>query len=100
MSGIEIGADIFCIRLVLVVACLYLNLNHSMSNISLPLDHQHSSSSLQHLAHSHISISHISLLSLPVSTTIPGLTISEFILWTINLRKHTNFIRLQIFKLT
>jgi hypothetical protein len=32
---------------------------------------------------------------LTVSTTISDLTISEFILWTINLRKHTNFIQLQ-----
>jgi hypothetical protein len=39
-----------------------------------------------------------SAFSLPISTTIPDLTISEFILWTMNLRKHTNFIRLQILK--
>jgi hypothetical protein len=39
-----------------------------------------------------------SVLSLPISTTIPDLTISEFISWTTNLRKHTNFIRLQFLK--
>jgi hypothetical protein len=39
-----------------------------------------------------------SAFSLPVSTIISDLTISEFILWTTNLRKHTNFIQLQILK--
>jgi hypothetical protein len=35
---------------------------------------------------------------LSVSTTITDLTISEFILWTTNLIKYTNFIQLQILK--
>jgi hypothetical protein len=51
------------IRLVPVVVWLYLTLTHAMSAFSLPLTHYGSSSSLQLLAHSHISISHISLLS-------------------------------------
>jgi hypothetical protein len=36
-----------------------------------------------------------SVFSLPINTTISDLTILEFISWTMNLRKHTNFIRLQ-----
>jgi hypothetical protein len=42
----------------------------------------------------------LAMLAFPlqVSTTIPNLTISEFISWTTNLRKHTNFIQLQILK--
>jgi hypothetical protein len=51
------------IRLVSVVGWLYLNLNHAISAFSLSLNHQRSSYSLQHPVHSHISISHISLLS-------------------------------------
>jgi hypothetical protein len=50
------------IRLVPVVDWLYLNLDHAISAFYLPLDHQRSSS-LQHLAHSYISISHVSILS-------------------------------------
>jgi hypothetical protein len=50
------------LRLVPVVGYLYLSLNHVTSAFSFPLDHQHSSS-LHHLAHSHINISHLSLLS-------------------------------------
>jgi hypothetical protein len=42
----------------------------------------------------------MSAFSPPISSTISDLTILEFILWTTNLRKHTNFIRLQILKLT
>jgi hypothetical protein len=42
------------LRLVLVVAKLYLNLTHAASTFSLLLTHQRSSSRLQHLAHSHI----------------------------------------------
>jgi hypothetical protein len=45
------------------MGCLYLNLYHAMSDFSLPPDHQRSSSRLKHPAHSHISISHISILS-------------------------------------
>jgi hypothetical protein len=40
----------------------------------------------------------MSVLSLIVSTTISDLTILEYILRESNLRKHTNFIRLQILK--
>jgi hypothetical protein len=36
--------------------------------------------------------------SLSVSTTISDVTILEFIFWTMNLIKHTNFIRLHILK--
>jgi hypothetical protein len=54
----------FLIRLVPVVGCFYLNLDHATLAFSLPLNHQCSSSSLQHLAHSHISIRHVSLFSL------------------------------------
>jgi hypothetical protein len=50
--------------LVLLVGCLYLNLYYVTSAFSLPLDHQHFSNSLQHLTHSHINISHASILSL------------------------------------
>jgi hypothetical protein len=48
-----------CIRLVSVMDCLYLNLDHVTSAFSLY--HQHSSSSIQYLAHSHVismSLSH------------------------------------------
>jgi hypothetical protein len=51
------------IRLVSVVVGLYLNFDHVMLVFSLHLDHQRSSSNLQHLVHSQISISYISLLS-------------------------------------
>jgi hypothetical protein len=51
------------LRLVSVVASLYLATVHTTSAFSPPLVHQRSSSRLQYLAHSHISISHISLLS-------------------------------------
>jgi hypothetical protein len=46
-----------------VVGYLYLNLDHVMLAFSLPLDHHCSSSNLQYLVHSHINISHVSLLS-------------------------------------
>jgi hypothetical protein len=42
--------------------------------------------SIQHLANNHISTSQ-SIFSFLASITISDLTISEFILWTINLRK-------------
>jgi hypothetical protein len=45
------------------VARLYLNLAHVTSAFSLRLIHQHSSSRLQHLVHSHINIRHISIFS-------------------------------------
>jgi hypothetical protein len=51
------------IRLVPVVVWLYLTLVHVTSVFSLPFAHHGSSSKLQLLAHSHISISHISFLS-------------------------------------
>jgi hypothetical protein len=44
------------------------------------------------------SASATSAFSLSVSSTILDLTISEFISWATNLRKHNNFIRLQILK--
>jgi hypothetical protein len=44
------------VRLISVVGWLYLNLDHVTSVFSLSLDHQCSSSSLQHLARNHISI--------------------------------------------
>jgi hypothetical protein len=53
-----------CVRLVPMVGWLYLNLNHTISVFSLPLDHQCSSNSLQHSNHSYISISHVNLFSL------------------------------------
>jgi hypothetical protein len=65
---------------------LYLNLVYATLTFFLPLAHHGYSSRLHHPAHNHISINHISLLS-PVSTTITGITISEFISWTMNLRK-------------
>jgi hypothetical protein len=69
------------LRLVPVVGCLYLNLDHATSAFYLPLDHQRSNSSLQHSAlQSYQS-------SLSVSTTILHLTILEFIFWTIKIRK-------------
>jgi hypothetical protein len=74
------------IRLVPVVVWLYLILAHAMSAFSLPLVHHDSNNRLQHPAHIHISIRHIRL-SIAVSTTIPDLTILEFIFWTIKLRK-------------
>jgi hypothetical protein len=46
-----------------MVCSLYLNLDHATSVFSLPFDNQRSSNSLQHLTHSHISISHVSILS-------------------------------------
>jgi hypothetical protein len=52
------------LRLVTVVGCLYLNLNHDMSTFSFSLDHQRSSNSLLYSTHSHISISDVSILSL------------------------------------
>jgi hypothetical protein len=45
------------------VGSLYLTLDHITSVFSLPFDHQHSNSSLQHTVHNHISISHVSFLS-------------------------------------
>jgi hypothetical protein len=49
--------------LVPVVDCFYLNLDHATSAFYLPLNQQHTSSNLQHPTHTHISISHVSLLS-------------------------------------
>jgi hypothetical protein len=48
-------------RLILVIVRLYLNFTHVMLAFSLPLIHQHSSSRLQHSAHSHINIRFLSL---------------------------------------
>jgi hypothetical protein len=48
--------------LILVVIWLYLTLIHVTLIFSLPLIHHDSSNRLQHLAHSHISISHINVL--------------------------------------
>jgi hypothetical protein len=70
-------------RLAPVVAGLYITLAHTTSAFSLPLNHYGSSSRLQLLGYS----SSISVFSLSVSTTIPDLTISEFISQTMNLRK-------------
>jgi hypothetical protein len=50
------------IRLLPVVACLYLTLAYVMSAFSFPLVHHGSSSRLSHPAHNHINICHISLL--------------------------------------
>jgi hypothetical protein len=69
-----------------VVVMLYLNLVYATLTFFLLLIHHGYSSKLHHPAHNHISISHIRLLS-PFSTTITGITISEFISWTMNLRK-------------
>jgi hypothetical protein len=52
------------LRLVLMVGSLYLILNHVMSLFFFSLDHQYSSSNLQHLVHTYISISYVSLLYL------------------------------------
>jgi hypothetical protein len=63
---------------------LYLTLAHATSAFYLPLTHQHSSSSrLQYSDYSRSA----STFSLSVSTTIPDLTILEFIFWTTKLRK-------------
>jgi hypothetical protein len=62
-----------CLKLVLVVGGLYLNLDYNTSAFSLPFIKQRFSSSLHHSVHSHIS-----LLS-PNQLTIPHLTILEFI---------------------
>jgi hypothetical protein len=51
------------LRLVLVVVRLYLATVYTTSVFSLDLVHHGSSNRLQHSVHSHISISHISLLS-------------------------------------
>ncbi len=71
------------LRLVPVVVWLYLTLAHATSAFSLPLAHYGSSSRLQ-LPSCSPSASAFSLL---ISTTIPDLTISEFILRITNLRK-------------
>jgi hypothetical protein len=76
------------IRLVLVVIWLYLTLIYVTSAFSLLLAHYYFSSRLQLSGYS----SSASAFSLPVSTTISDLTISEFNLWTTNLRKQYNFI--------
>jgi hypothetical protein len=80
------------LRLVPVVVWLYLILTHATSAFSLPLTHQRSSSRLQHPGYSPSA----SAFSLPVITTIPDLTISEFNSWRTNLRKQYNFIRFKI----
>jgi hypothetical protein len=51
------------VRLVPPVGSLYINLDYAILIFSLPLNHQHSSSSLQHLTLIHISISNIIILS-------------------------------------
>jgi hypothetical protein len=76
------------IRLVLVVIWLYLTLIYVTSAFSLLLAHYYFSSRLQLSGYSPSA----SAFSLPVSTTILDLTISEFNLWTTNLRKQYNFI--------
>jgi hypothetical protein len=76
----------FAIRLVPVVGCLYLCLNHATSAFSFPLDHQCSSSRLQHPAHSHISIIHVSLLS-PSQHHHSRLNHFRIYFWTTKLRK-------------
>jgi hypothetical protein len=73
-------------------------INFISSSLSPALQQQPVSSySIQSIV---TSASATSAFSFPVSNTILDLTISEFILWTTNLRKYTNFIRLQILKLT
>jgi hypothetical protein len=54
-----------------------------MSDFSPPLTYHGSSSRLHLSGYSTL----VSAFSLSVSTTIPDLTISEFISWTMNLRK-------------
>jgi hypothetical protein len=71
-------------------SCISLSL--TSHQISLSLTHYGSSSRLQLLGYS----PSISAFSLPVSTTIPDLTILEFNSWTTNLRKKSNFIRFKI----
>jgi hypothetical protein len=77
------GREEYLVRLVPVVVWLYLTLVHAMSAFSLSLAHQRSSSRLQHSSYNPSA----SAFSFPVSTTIPNLTILEFIFWTIKLRK-------------
>jgi hypothetical protein len=62
------------------VGYFYLNLDHIMLVFSL------STISTSTAAYKHISISHVSFLSFS-QYHISDLTISEFILWTTNLRK-------------
>jgi hypothetical protein len=71
-----------------MVARLYLNFDYGYVSFLSP-------SQPPALQQQFTTFSHVSLLSLSVSTII-----LEFILWTTNLRKHINFIQLQIFKLT
>jgi hypothetical protein len=46
-----------------MVGIIYLIPDHAISIFSLPLNHQCSNSRLYHTAHSHISISHVTLFS-------------------------------------
>jgi hypothetical protein len=79
----EKGKKWSIIRLVPVVTGLYLTLIHTTSAFSLALADYGFSSRLQLSDYSPST----STFSLPVSTTIPDLTISKFILWITNLRK-------------
>jgi hypothetical protein len=79
--------------------CLYLNLDHVMS-ASLLLSTTIAPAAAYNIQPTVTSVSATLVFSLIVNTTILDLTISEFILWTMNLRKYTNFIRLKKFKLT
>jgi uncharacterized membrane protein len=69
--------------LFLLVVCLYFTLVYVMSVLSLSLTHYDSSSRLQYLAYN----SSASVFSLLLNNIISDLTISEFILQTMNLRK-------------
>jgi hypothetical protein len=70
-------------RLISVVVWLYLTFTYGTSAFSLPLAHYSSNIRLQHLGYSPLA----SAFSLLISTTIPDLTILEFIFWTTKLRK-------------
>jgi hypothetical protein len=82
------------LRLVPVVSCLYLILDHTTLAFSVLFDHQrsisgpHQPTTFNPQPHQHQSCQP----SLSVNTTITGLTISEFILWTLNFRKQIDLI--------
>jgi hypothetical protein len=71
-----------------LVGYLYLTLDHLISFLSLSIINASAAAcnSLQHSVHRHISISHVSILS-----SILDLTILEFILSTMNLRKQLSY---------
>jgi hypothetical protein len=64
-----------------VVVSLYLSLIYVILVFSLSFSHQRFNSKLQYLSIATLAF------SVPVSTTILGLTILEFILWIAKLRK-------------